>query len=59
MTKNNFGEFMKFLLKGLNPYKIQISFKLDLFLEFIIKNPEGIGSWAKKEICSIWIYLPP
>jgi hypothetical protein len=50
---------MRFFPNGLNPFKIQTSFKLDLFLEFIMKNPEGFGSWDKKEICCIWIYLPP
>jgi hypothetical protein len=48
MSRKKFGEFMDFLLKDLNPFKIQISFKLDLFLEFIIQNPEGFGSLAKK-----------
>jgi hypothetical protein len=45
----NFSEFMRFLPKGLNPIKIQTSFKLDLFLEFIIQ----------KVICSIWNYITP
>jgi hypothetical protein len=48
MSRKKFGEFMDFLLKDLNPFKIQISFKLDLFLEFIIQNPEGFESLAKK-----------
>jgi hypothetical protein len=35
----NFNEFMRFLSIGLNPFKIQTNFKLDLTLEFIIHNP--------------------
>jgi hypothetical protein len=34
--RDNFDEFIEFFLKGLNPFKIQTNFKLDLFLEFII-----------------------
>jgi hypothetical protein len=55
----NVKEFMRFLPKGLNPFKIQTKFKLDLFLNFIITNLERFGSWAKKEICFIWNYLAP
>jgi hypothetical protein len=50
---------MRFFSKCLNPFKIQTIFKLDLFFKFIIQNPEGFGSWTKKKICSIEIYLPP
>jgi hypothetical protein len=39
-----FGEFIEFFLNGLNPFKIQIRFNLDLLLNFIIQNPEGFGS---------------
>jgi hypothetical protein len=46
-------EFMGFLPKGLNPFKIQTRFKMDLILNFIIQNIERFGSWAKKENCSI------
>jgi hypothetical protein len=59
ILRKKFGEFMEFFLKGLNSFKIQIIFILDLFLEFIIQNPEGFGSWTKKETCSICNYLPP
>jgi hypothetical protein len=51
MSRNIFGEFIKKFLIGLNPYKIQIIFKLDLLLNFIIQNPEELGSWAKNESC--------
>jgi hypothetical protein len=44
---------MRFLPEGLNPFKIQIKFKVDLFLNFIIQNLEMFWSWSKKEICSI------
>jgi hypothetical protein len=49
----NFGGLMRFLPKGLNPFKIQTRFKVDLFLNFIIKNLERFWSWAKKELFSI------
>jgi hypothetical protein len=50
---------MRFFPKDLDPFKIQINFKLDLFFKFIIQYPEGFGSWAKKKISPILIYLPP
>jgi hypothetical protein len=53
MSGKNFGELMGFFPKCLNPYKIQTIFKLEFVLEIIIQNPERIGSWAKKETCSI------
>jgi hypothetical protein len=53
IMSENFSEFMRFFPKGVNPFKIQTSIKLDLFLEFIIQNPEGFGSWAKREILDI------
>jgi hypothetical protein len=49
----NFCEFMEFFLKGLNPFKIQTRFKLELLLNFIIQHPDGFRGWDKKEICSI------
>jgi hypothetical protein len=59
MSIKNFSEFMIFFPKGLNPFNIQTRFKLEFVLEFIIQNPERIGSWATKETCSISIYLQP
>jgi hypothetical protein len=50
MSRQIFGELMRFFPKCLNPFKIQSRFKLDLLLDFIIQNSERIGSWAKKEI---------
>jgi hypothetical protein len=44
MLRNNFGEFMEFLPKGLDPFKIQTRFKLDLIPDFLIQNPERFGS---------------
>jgi hypothetical protein len=39
---------MKFLHGGLNPFKIQTKFKIDLFLNFIIQDLEIFWSWSKK-----------
>jgi hypothetical protein len=44
---------MRFLQNGLNPFKIQTRFKVNLFPNFIIQNLERFWSLAKKEICSI------
>jgi hypothetical protein len=43
-SRENFGKFMRFVLKCMSPFKIQTCFKLDLFLDFIIENPERFGS---------------
>jgi hypothetical protein len=51
------GGFMRFFPKGLNSFKIQISFKLDFLLNFIIQNPEGFGNWAKNESGPFWSNL--
>jgi hypothetical protein len=32
MPRKNFGEFMEFLLEGLNPFKIQLDFELEFLL---------------------------
>jgi hypothetical protein len=45
----NFGGLMRFLPEGLNPFKIQTRFKVDLFPNFIIKNLERFWSLAKKK----------
>jgi hypothetical protein len=57
MPRKNFGEFMKILSKGLNPFKIQANLTFDLFPGFSIQNPEGIRSRAKMEVCLLGIYL--
>jgi hypothetical protein len=44
---------MRLLAEGLNPFKIQTRFKVDLFLNFIIQNLKRFWSLAKKEVCSI------
>jgi hypothetical protein len=44
---------MRFLAEGLNPFKIETRFKLDMFPNFIIENLERFWSLAIKEICSI------
>jgi hypothetical protein len=40
MSRKNFSGFMRLFPKGLNPFKIQACFKLELVLEFIIQNLE-------------------
>jgi hypothetical protein len=40
---------MRFLPEGLNPFKIQTRFKVNLFLNFIIQNLERFWSLAKNE----------
>jgi len=42
--RKNFGEFMTFFPKDLNPFKIKASFKLELFPGFLIPNPREFGS---------------
>jgi hypothetical protein len=43
----------------LNPCKKnQANLIFELFPGFLIQNPEGIGSWAKMEVCLLGIYLP-
>jgi hypothetical protein len=49
----SFGGLMRFLPEGLNLFKIETRFKLDLFPNFIIQNLERFWSLDKKEICSI------
>jgi hypothetical protein len=39
---------MRFLPEGLNHFKIQIMFEVDLFMNFIIQNIERFWSWAQK-----------
>jgi hypothetical protein len=41
----------------LDPFKIQSKFKVDLFVNFIIKNLERFGSWAQNKNSSIWNFL--
>jgi hypothetical protein len=48
--RNNFSEFMNFFSKSLNPFKIQTSFKLDLFLEFYNSKSRGIWKLGHKGI---------
>jgi hypothetical protein len=50
---------MRFLPKGLNPFKIQVRFKLEVLMNFIIQNLERFGSSPKKKVCSISSYLRP
>jgi hypothetical protein len=42
MSRRIFGEFMGFFSKGLNPFKIQASFKLEIPFQFIIRESELI-----------------
>jgi hypothetical protein len=41
---------MRFLPKGLNPFKIQTRFKLELILNCIIQNRKRFGCRAKKKV---------
>jgi hypothetical protein len=49
----NFGGLIRFFPEGLNHFKIQTKFKVNLFPNFIIQNLERFWSLTKKEICSI------
>jgi hypothetical protein len=49
MSSLNFGEFMRFFLKGLNPFKIQTKFEFELFLVFLIQNLEGLEVKTKRK----------
>jgi hypothetical protein len=40
---------MRFFLKGLNPFKIQTSFRLDLFLEFKVKKQRDFDVGPKRK----------
>jgi hypothetical protein len=40
---------MRFVPKGLNPFKIQTRFKVDLFQKFIIQNLERLGVGPKRK----------
>jgi hypothetical protein len=44
---------MRFFPEGLNSFKIQTRFKVDLFPNFIIQNLERFWCLAKNKICSI------
>jgi hypothetical protein len=57
MPRKIFGKVMEFFPKQLNPFKIQVNLIFDLFPRFSIQNLEGIGSWAKMEVCLLGIYL--
>jgi hypothetical protein len=50
---------MRFSPKGLNfvNWTLFTTCKLDFVLNFIIQNPERIGSWDKKELGSICLPL--
>jgi hypothetical protein len=54
MSRRIFGEFMGFFFKGLNPFKIQAIFKLEIPLQFIIREPELIPT--TKDVPSQFIY---
>jgi hypothetical protein len=49
MDMKFYGIYEIFLFpKGLNPFEIQTSFKVDLLLNFVTQNLERFGSWTKK-----------
>jgi hypothetical protein len=45
---------MRFFPKGLNPFKIQTRFKVDLFQKFIIQNLERFGVGPKRLAFQVW-----
>jgi hypothetical protein len=49
----NFGEFLRFFLKGLNPFKMQIKFKFYIIFKFVIQNLFQFWNFTQKESCSI------
>jgi hypothetical protein len=57
MPRKIFGEFMKFFLKGLNPFKFQTKFENILLPKFLIHIVLRIWTSSQKESCSFWIYL--
>jgi hypothetical protein len=57
MSRKIFGEFMEFSLKGLNPFKIQTNFKLNLLPQFLIQIMFYIWTSSKIEIYSFQIHL--
>jgi hypothetical protein len=50
MESLNFGELSRFFLKGLNPFKFQIKFKFELFLEFLIPIHEDFEDDPKRKV---------
>jgi hypothetical protein len=45
--------------KCLNPFKIKLIWKWNLFPGFLIQSPEGFGSWDKQKSCPLWCNLSP
>jgi hypothetical protein len=50
MSRKNFGEFMGFFLKGLDPFKIQTKFNFVWLPEFLIQILLGIWTSPKKKL---------
>jgi hypothetical protein len=59
MSRKNFSEFLEFSLKGLNPFEIQPSFKLELFLEICNSKSRGIWKLGQKRNLFHLNFLPP
>jgi hypothetical protein len=59
MPSKNFGEFMEFFPKGLNPFKFQFRFNLVWLPEFWIQILLGIWTSSQKESGSFCIHLSP
>jgi hypothetical protein len=55
LANQNFGQFLRFFQRGLNPFKIQSKFKSQKVVEFIFQILFRIGSLANEQSCSISI----
>jgi hypothetical protein len=52
MENNNFGAFLRFFPRGLNPFKIQRKFKSQKIDEFVFQNLCWIRSLTNEQSCS-------
>jgi hypothetical protein len=57
-AKKDFWWIYGIFPKGLNPFKIQGTFKLEIVPKFMAWYPAGIWNLANENICSIWSNLP-
>jgi hypothetical protein len=58
MPRYNFGEFLGYFPSGLNPFKIQTKFTMDLIPKILIQLLLGISISSQKENCSFRSILP-
>jgi hypothetical protein len=50
MSRKIFGEFMKFFLKCLRPFKIPTKFQIQFLTEFVIQNLLDFEASAKRKV---------